>query len=181
MIPLHLQCFLLLSVTLRFQTMNFCPRSIGICPVCSTPQCPAFPSGQPSQDTAVYLVATIPTVVLLVANVLTGTVVFLITRHCLKNTHQKTATSVQREDVYDQVVISKSSGTIQMTDLWPCEVEGPCKVYYIYSKLMHCNINLKVLASLYASNNSSVICIVLCYGSVGKTQIFVVWSVKEIS
>ena len=45
------------------------------------------------------------------------------------------------------------------------------------SKLMHCNIKGSG-KFLCASNSSSVTCIVLCYGSAGKIQIFVVWSVN---
>ena len=55
-------------------------------------------------------------VVLLVANVLTGVVVFLITRHWYKKSPQKTPTSVKREDVYEQMEVSKNSDTIKMTD-----------------------------------------------------------------
>ena len=42
----------------------------------------------------------------------------------------------------------------------------------IFSKLI-CTVHQRlILGSLYASNSSSVICVVPCYGSAGKIQIF---------
>jgi hypothetical protein len=97
-----------------------CTRNIAtlitecICPAYSPQQCPVSTSGPASVGIAVA--ATIPTVALLVANVLTGVVVYLITRHWYKKPPQKTPTSVQREDVYEQMGVSKNSDTINMTD-----------------------------------------------------------------
>jgi hypothetical protein len=85
-----------------------------ICPAYSPQQCPVSTSGPASVGIAVA--ATIPTVALLVANVLTGVVVYLITRHWYKKPPQKTPTSVKREDVYEQMEVSKNSDTIKMTD-----------------------------------------------------------------
>ena len=57
----------------------------------------------------------IPTVVLLLANVVTGVVVFLITRQCYKKTSQKSSPS-KDEDVYEQVTGPMTYEDIAMTD-----------------------------------------------------------------
>ena len=81
--------------------------AVGVCPKCTS---------QPSSVVETSLLAgIIPTVVLLLANVITGVVVFLITRHCYKKTSQKSSPS-KGEDVYDQVEGPKTYEDIVMTD-----------------------------------------------------------------
>ena len=66
---------------------------------------------------APLLAGIIPTVVLLLANVLTGVIVFLMTRHCYKKTSQRSSPS-KGEDVYEQVSQErpKTYEDIVMTD-----------------------------------------------------------------
>ena len=64
---------------------------------------------------ALLLAGIIPTVVLLLANVVTALLVFLVTRHCYKKTSQKSSPS-KGEDVYDQVEGPKTYEDIVMTD-----------------------------------------------------------------
>ena len=71
------------------------------CPTCTCPPTP-------------LLAGLIPTVMLLLANVVTGVVVFLITRHCYKKTSQKS--SSKDEDVYEQVEGPKTYEDIVLTD-----------------------------------------------------------------
>ena len=80
---------------------------IGVCPKCRSQTSPAVE--------APLLAGIIPTVVLLLANVVTGVVVFLITRHCYKKTSQKSSPS-KGEDVYEQVEGPKTYEDIVMTD-----------------------------------------------------------------
>ena len=71
------------------------------CPTCTCP--PAS------------LLAGIPTVVLLLANVVSVVVAVLITRHCYKKTSQKSSPS-KGEDVYEQVEGPKTYEDILMSD-----------------------------------------------------------------
>ena len=64
---------------------------------------------------ALLLAGIVPTVVLLLANVVTGVVAVLITRHCYKKTSQKSSPS-KGEDVYEQVEGPKTYEDIAMTD-----------------------------------------------------------------
>ena len=64
---------------------------------------------------APFLAGIIPTVVLLLANVVTGVVAVLVTRHCYKKTSQKSSPS-KGEDVYDQEEGPKTYEDIVMTD-----------------------------------------------------------------
>ena len=77
------------------------------CPICISQSCTCPP--------APLLAGIIPTVVLLLANVITGVVAVLITRHCYKKTSQKSSPS-KGEDVYEQVEGPKTYEDIVMTD-----------------------------------------------------------------
>ena len=64
---------------------------------------------------ALLLAGIIPTVVLLLADVISVVVAVLITRHCYKKTSQKNSPS-KGEDVYEQVEGPKTYEDIAMTD-----------------------------------------------------------------
>ena len=64
---------------------------------------------------ALLTVGIVPTVVLLLVNIISVVVVFLITRHCYRKTSQKSSPS-KGEDVYDQVEGPKTYEDIAMTD-----------------------------------------------------------------
>ena len=72
---------------------------IGIisCPTCTCQPAP-------------LLAGIVPTVVLLLANVLTGVGVFLITRHCYKKTSQKSSSKgkTSEPDTYEDIVMTDS-------------------------------------------------------------------------
>ena len=76
-----------------------------------------------SQSSVLLLAGIIPAVLLLLANVVTGVVAVLITRHCYKKTSQKSSPS-KGEDVYEQVEGPKTYEDIVMTD---CPAYGPVK------------------------------------------------------
>ena len=87
------------------------------CPTCASQPCTSQPCASQSCTcpTAPLLAGIIPTVVL--ANVVTGVFVFLITRHCYKKTSRENSPS-KDEDAHDQVSMEgpKTSEDIEMTD-----------------------------------------------------------------
>ena len=68
-----------------------------------------------TSQSALLLAGIIPTVVLLLVNIISVVVVFLVTRHCYKKTSQKSSPS-KGEDVYEQVEGPKTYEDIVMTD-----------------------------------------------------------------
>ena len=65
--------------------------------------------------TSLGIGVAVPIAVLIVVNIISVVVVFLITRHCYKKTSQKSSPS-KGEDVYDQVEGPKTYEDIVMTD-----------------------------------------------------------------
>ena len=59
--------------------------------------------------------AVVPSVILILSNIISVVFVFFLTRHCYKNT-SKTSSPVKREDVYEQVQGGKNYEGIAMTD-----------------------------------------------------------------
>ena len=78
-----------------------------MCPKCISQTSPAVE--------VPLLAGIIPTVVLLLADVISVVVAVLITRHCYKKTSQKSSPS-KGEDVYEQVETPKTYEDIAMTD-----------------------------------------------------------------
>ena len=77
------------------------------CNVCTTPQSASI--------TPTALAAVVPSVVLILTNIISVVVVFFLTRHCYQNT-SKMSSPVKHEDVYDQVQGGKTYKDITMTD-----------------------------------------------------------------
>ena len=90
-----------------FTCIGKIPRPTCIPQPCTCQSCTCQP--------ALLLAGIIPTVVLLLANVVTGVVAVLITRHCYKKSSRKSSPS-RGEDVDDQVEGPKTYEDIVMTD-----------------------------------------------------------------
>ena len=84
-------CFLNYIFQCKLCSTHYSTHNIGeiSCPIC-TSQSALLPAG------------IIPTVVLLLAQVATGVVAVLVTRHCYKKTSQKSSPS-KDEHIYEQV------------------------------------------------------------------------------
>ena len=99
------QLYIICNVFHLVHILHCC--TVGICPKCTLQTSSAVE--------APLLAGIVPTVVLLLANVVTGVVAVLITRHCYKKTSQKSC-PLKGEDVYDQVEGPKTYEDIAMTD-----------------------------------------------------------------
>ena len=63
------------------------------------------------------LAAVLPSVVLILFNIVRVVVVFFLTRHCYQNTSiSKTSSPTKRKDIYDQVQGGKTYEDITKTD-----------------------------------------------------------------
>jgi hypothetical protein len=87
-------------------TGNTVTFALAKCNVCTTSAASIIPTA---------LAAVVPSVVLILSNIISVVVVFFLTRHCYKNT-SKMSSPVKREDVYDQVQGGKTYEDIAMTD-----------------------------------------------------------------